>query len=173
MTSIIVACDPNRVIGTASNTIPWNLPEDMRFFKETTCGHPIIMGRNTWDSLPRKPLPKRTNIVVSRTMTPSSDGDTVGSSKPIIVSSLKEAIEMVSTFHMAEPYIIGGAQIYKAALEQGLVDKLLITQVHKAYEGTVYFPDPADYEFVQSNVIKEHPDFDIIEYQNHGIFRNH
>lgn len=173
MTSIIVAFDPNRVIGTASNTIPWSIPDDMKFFKETTKGHPVIMGRNTWDSLPRKPLPKRTNIVVSRTMTPSSDEDTIGDTKPIIVSTLKEALEMVTTFHLNEPFIIGGAQIYKSALEQGLVDKLLITQVHKVYEGTVYFPNPTDYGFTPSNVIMEHQDFDIIEYQNHGILGNH
>jgi dihydrofolate reductase len=165
MTTIIVACDPNNLIGTADNKIPWSLPDDMKFFKETTQGHPIIMGRNTWDSLPRKPLPKRTNIVISRTMKPSTDDDTVGSVKPIIVPSLVEAFDMIKVFtKLEEPFIIGGAQIYRASLDQKLVDKILMTRVRTAYRGTVYFPDVQTYGFAVNRKLVDHPDFEIIEY---------
>lgn len=165
MTTIIVACDPNNLIGTPDNKIPWNLPDDMKFFKETTSGHPIIMGRNTWDSLPRKPLPKRTNVVVSRTMTPSTDEDTVGGLKPIIVPSLGEAFDMLKVFkNLAEPFVIGGAQIYRASLDQNLVDKILMTRVRTAYVGSVYFPDVQTYGFGINRKLVEHPDFEIIEY---------
>jgi len=165
MATIIVACDPNNLIGTADNKIPWSLPDDMKSFKETTQGHPIIMGRNTWDSLPRKPLPKRTNIVVSRTMTPSTDDDTVGHLKPIIVPSLAQAFDMFKVFtKLEEPFIIGGAQIYRASLDQNLVDKIIMTRVRLAYRGTVYFPDVQTYGFGINRKLIEHPDFDIIEY---------
>jgi dihydrofolate reductase len=165
ITTIIVACDPNRVIGTATNTIPWNLPEDMKFFKETTRGHPVIMGRNTWNSLHIKPLPKRLNIVVTRTMTASSDNDTFTETKPIIVNSLEDALDTLKLFKsMTDPFIIGGAQIYKTALENNLVDKILMTRVHNTYQGTVYFPNQEEYGFTQNRVVIKNKDFDIIEY---------
>ena len=166
MATIIVACDPNNLIGTADNKIPWNLPDDMKFFKETTSGHPIIMGRNTWDSLPRKPLPKRTNIVVSRTMTPTSDDDTMAVTKPIIVESLQAALDALKIFkNMEEPFIIGGAQIYRASLDQNLVDKIIMTRVRTAYRGTVYFPDVRTYGFGISHMPAcNSPDFDIEVY---------
>jgi dihydrofolate reductase len=165
MATIIVACDPNNLIGTADNKIPWSLPDDMKFFRETTSGHPIIMGRNTWDSLPRKPLPKRTNIVVSRTMHSSTDNDTMAVTKPIIVESLQAALDSLKIFkNMEEPFIIGGAQIYRASLDQNLVDKIIMTRVRTAYRGTVYFPDVQTYGFGVNRKLIEHPDFEILEY---------
>jgi dihydrofolate reductase len=165
MTSIIVACDHNFVIGTEDNKIPWSLPDDMKFFKETTLNHPIIMGRKTWDSLPRKPLPKRINIVVSRTLPTSSNKDTFTENNPIFVHSIKEALESLSSFPSASsPFIIGGAQIYSSALEENLVEKIIMTRVKKEYTGTVYFPNPANYGFAHSTVIMTHLDFEIVEF---------
>ena len=165
MATIIVAVTPSLVIGTKENTIPWHLPDDMKFFKETTQGHPIIMGSNTWNSLPKKPLPKRTNIVVSRTIESTSDDSTFHESRPIFVDSIQEALYMVSMFKsLSEPYIIGGAQIYRSALEEKLVDKILMTHVHKDYEGTVYFPDIKDYGFIRNKLLVKHNDFNIVEY---------
>jgi dihydrofolate reductase len=162
--SIIVACDPNNVIGNSNNNIPWNIPDDMAFFKKTTTGHPIIMGRLTWDSFPRKPLPKRTNIVISRTLTPTSIEDTICESKPFITNSLQDAIDIVKSFNIDESFIIGGSQIYKKALSNISVNKLIVTHVKKEYEGTVYFPKISDYGFTANKTIMEHQDFTIMEY---------
>jgi dihydrofolate reductase len=165
MASIIVACDPNFLIGTADNKIPWNIPEDMRFFKETTLNHPIIMGRKTWDSLPKKPLPRRFNIVVSRSTPSSTDEDTIEHNGPMFVSCIQDAVDM-ATWYMPsrEPFIIGGAQIYREALKEGLVDRILMTTIRKEYVGTVYFPCPTAIGFDKCSIIKEHPEFIIEEY---------
>lgn len=167
MNTIIVACDPNFLIGTADNKIPWSIPDDMKFFRETTSGHAIIMGRKTYDSFPKKPLPKRLNVVISRSHESCSDGDTLGQNKPLYARSLSEAFELVqlATPHDIERFIIGGSQIYRLALESGAVDKILLTAVKKVYEGSIYFPNPKHYGFKIAGVIKEHADFTINEYR--------
>jgi dihydrofolate reductase len=167
MNTIIVACDPNFLIGTADNKIPWSIPDDMKFFRETTTGHAIVMGRKTYDSFPKKPLPKRLNVVLSKTHVPNVDGDTLSLQKPVFVRTLPEAFEMVDIMTPADPerFIIGGAQIYRLALQENLVDKILMTKVRKAYEGAIYFPDPAQCGFKEVATLREHPDFTIVEYR--------
>lgn len=167
MISIIVAFDVNRVIGTANNTIPWHLPDDMKFFKRITTGYPIIMGKNTWQSLPIKPLPNRLNIVVSKSMRASNGSDTFKESEPVVVRTIKEAIGIVNVLKMPNAFIIGGSQVYKSALDQDVVDRLIITHVRGSHQGNVYFPDLKDYGFVKHNVIMKHREFDIIEYTKH------
>jgi dihydrofolate reductase len=162
-TSIIVACDPNNLIGTADNKIPWFIPEDLKFFKETTLGHGIIMGRRTWESLPKKPLPKRYNAVISKTMRNTTANDTISENTPFIADNLKLAIDVFVGFGI-QPFIIGGAQIYRLALEQGLVDKIIMTRVRKSYEGNVYFPKEWESTFRKNKVLLEHKDFEVIEY---------
>ena len=115
MVSIIVAVAQNGVIGD-KNALLWHISEDMRFFRRTTSGHPVIMGRKTYDSLGR-PLPNRTNVVISRT-TKEIEGCTV-------VGSLEEAIALFPKEE--EIFIIGGAQIYALALE--VADRLYLTRV--------------------------------------------
>lgn len=165
MATIIVACDLNYLIGTADNKIPWYLPDDLKFFKETTLGHPIIMGRNTWNSLPKKPLPKRLNIVVSKTIPESTDEDTIDYGGPIFVSNIQDAIN-TATWYMSykEPYIIGGGQIYRSALAEGHVDKIIMTKVSGAYRGIIYFPAPITLGFYKNRDIMVHNDFTIEEY---------
>lgn len=126
--SIIVATDPRGGIGV-NNTIPWRLPEDMAFFKRTTSGHPVIMGRKTFDSIGR-PLPNRRNIVISRD--PDWRHDGVES-----VTSLDAAIALAGG---ARAYLIGGAQIYAQALD--LADELLITEVARDFQCDAFFPRP-------------------------------
>ena len=127
MISIIVAVAQNGVIGD-KNSLLWHISEDMRFFKRTTSGHPVIMGRKTYESLGR-PLPNRTNVVISRTLR-SIEGCTV-------VGSLEEAVAMFPKEE--EVFIIGGAQIYAEAL--AVADRMYITHVDREYDGDTSFPN--------------------------------
>ena len=127
MISIIVAVAANGVIDD-NNSLLWHISEDLRNFKRITSGHPVIMGRKTFESLGR-PLPNRTNVVVSRTAT-AIDGCRVA-------ASLDEAIAMFSADE--EAFIIGGAQIYAQALDAA--DKIYITRVGRDYEGDTSFPE--------------------------------
>lgn len=126
MVSIIVAIAENGVIGD-KNALLWNIKEDMRRFRTTTLGHPVIMGRKTFESIGR-PLPKRTNVVVTR-------GDSIFEGCEV-AHSLEEAIAMFPAEE--EVFIIGGAQIYEQALP--FADKLYLTVVHSDYAGDTSFP---------------------------------
>ncbi len=126
MISIIVAIAENGVIGD-KNALLWNIKEDMRRFRTTTTGHPVVMGRKTFESIGR-PLPKRTNVVITR-------GDSTFDGCEV-AHSLEEAVAMFPKDE--EVFIIGGAQIYAQALP--LADKLYLTIVHRNYEGDTSFP---------------------------------
>lgn len=126
--SVIAAVANNNVIGK-DNKLIWHIPEDLKYFKDLTTGHAIIMGRKTYESIGR-PLPNRQNIVISRTPSEySSDGVTY-------VSSLQEAIDSAKG---NELFIIGGESIYRAAMS--LADKLYITRIYADYEGDTFFPE--------------------------------
>ncbi len=131
MVSLIAAVSNNWVIGNGPD-IPWHLPADFAYFKRVTTGHPIIMGRTTFESI-GKPLPGRQNIVVSR------NNEYQASEGVVVASSLEDAIAAADT-SSGEVFIIGGAQIYKDSLEKGLVDKAYITHVDIDIEGDVVFP---------------------------------
>ena len=131
MATIIAAMDKNRLIGV-DNGLPWRLSADLQNFKKLTSGNAIIMGRVTWDSLGR-PLPKRHNIVITRNSEFQAEGCT-------IVSSLKEAIEAAGD---EKAFIIGGAQIYKLALD--LADEMILTEVDTEARGDTWFPE-IDYD---------------------------
>ena len=128
MISIIVAIAQNGTIGD-KNALLWHIKEDMRFFRTTTSGHPVIMGRKTFESLGSKPLPKRKNIVITR-----SDVEFEGA---FVAHSLEEAIAMADDD--AEVFIMGGAQIYAQAL--AIADRMYITRVERDYEGDTSFPE--------------------------------
>ena len=138
MVSIIVSVAKNGVIGD-KNSLLWHISEDLRFLKRTTSGHPVIMGRKTYESLGR-PLPNRTNVVISRTTT-AIEGCTVA-------RSLEEAVAMFP--HDEEIFIIGGAQIYALALD--IADRIYITRVEHEYEGDTSFPtwDESQWHLVHS-----------------------
>ena len=124
--TIIVATDARGGIGIA-NALPWRLPEDLAFFKKTTSGHPIVMGRKTFDSIGR-PLPNRRSIVVTRNAAWRHDGvETVG--------SLAAAAALIGEAHA---FIIGGAQIYAEALP--LAGRLLVTEIGKVFACDAFFP---------------------------------
>lgn len=124
--TIIVATDSRRGIGIR-NALPWRLPEDLAHFKRTTSGHPIIMGRKTFESIGR-PLPDRRNIVITRNPGWRHDGvDTA--------TSVDAAAALAGD---AEAFIIGGAQIYAEALPR--VDRLMVTEIGKAFDCDTFFP---------------------------------
>lgn len=127
--TLIAACAPDRCIGI-NNTMPWHLPEDFAFFKSYTLDKPVMMGRKTWESLPRKPLPGRRNIVISRQADyPAEGAETVG--------SLEEALALCAASE--EVIIMGGAQIYAQALP--LASDLRITEVALNVQGDAFFPE--------------------------------
>ena len=127
MISIIVAVAQNGIIG-GSNNLLWHISEDLRNFKRVTSGHPVIMGRKTFESL-GKPLPNRENVVITRSTTPIPGCR--------IAHSIEEAIAPYS--EEEEVFIIGGGEIYKATL--AIADKLYITRVLHDYEGDTSFPE--------------------------------
>lgn len=122
---IIVAVSENGVIGK-DNQLPWHFPEDLKRFKELTQGEPVVMGRNTWDSLPRKPLPGRTNIVVSSSG--KMDGQDV-----FVAGSLDLALIVAKQQAKERIWIIGGKRMYEEALKHS--DELYITRIKGHYEG--------------------------------------
>ena len=133
--SLIVAIAANHVIGK-DNDLIWFLPKDLNYFKYTTAGHHVIMGRKNYFSIPEKfrPLPLRTNIVVTR------QKDIVKDEGVVVVSSLEEGIKYALEAGDKEPFVIGGGQIYNYALANGLIDRMYITQVHRDFEGDTFFP---------------------------------
>lgn len=138
MVSVIVAVAENGVIGD-KNTLLWHISEDLRNFKRVTSGHPVIMGRKTFDSLGR-PLPNRTNVVITR-----QNLEIEGCK---VVHSLEEALSLFSPEE--EVFVIGGAQIYAEALP--LADRFYLTRVHHAYEGDTSFPkwNESEWSLVES-----------------------
>lgn len=125
--TLVVAYADNRVIGR-DNALPWKLPGDLAHFKRTTLGSPIIMGRKTWESLGR-PLPGRTNIVISRNLRYVAPG-------AVVVPTLQAAVD--ASGQVDDAYVIGGAQIYAQALP--LAQRIVATEVHAQVEGDAFFP---------------------------------
>ena len=128
--SLIVAVSENGVIGRDGG-LPWRLSADLKHFKKTTMGHHLIVGRRTWDEV-GKPLPGRTMVVVTRSRRFSPEGVHVA-------HSLEEALGIARDDD--EPFIGGGAHIYRMALKNDIVDRLYITRVHAKVDGDTFFPD--------------------------------
>jgi len=129
MITIIAAIGNNNELGKGNDLI-WYLPADLKRFKKRTTGHPIIMGRNTFESI-GNPLPNRRTIIITRNTSYQKEGCEV-------VHSLEDAIELIAS--QEDAFIIGGAQIYKEAMEKNVVDQLDITKVHQDFDADVFFP---------------------------------
>jgi dihydrofolate reductase len=126
--SMIAAMSENRVIGQG-NSLPWHLPADLRYFKEKTLGHAVIMGRKTFESVGR-PLPRRRNVVVTRNRDFQFDRvETVG--------SIEEALELLE--NEEEVFIVGGGEVYRQSFD--LADKLYLTVIYHQFEGDTFFPE--------------------------------
>lgn len=132
--SFVVAIADNGVIGR-DDSLPWRLSGDMAYFKRVTMGKPVIMGRKTWESLPKKPLPGRPNIVVTRNADYVAEGADLAMSAS---AALALAQALAAQAGADEIMVIGGAQIYAETFDRA--DRLYITEVHAAPEGDVSFP---------------------------------
>jgi len=141
--SLIVAASTNNAIGK-DNQLLWHLPNDMKFFKNTTWGMPVVMGRKTWDSIPPKfrPLPGRANVVVTRQPGWRAEG-------AMVAHALDDALAQARSAEGGERvFVIGGAELYALALPRA--DELVLTEIERDYEGDARFPDwpRADFEEV-------------------------
>ena len=143
----VVAMTSERVIGRAG-TLPWQLPEDLAYFKRTTSGHPIVMGRKTYESIGR-PLPKRRNIVLTRDPTWSAEG----------VEVIHRPDELAALPGLAgQVFIIGGAEIYAAFMP--LLADLLVSHVFENHAGDTWLPE-FEAEFPHSEVLETHATFEV------------
>ncbi len=128
--ALIAAQAENRVIGL-NNQMPWHLPEDLQYFKKVTLGKPVIMGRKTFESIGR-PLPGRTNIIVTRQAQWQAQG-------VVVAQTLEAAFELAAAEKPDELMVIGGAQIYAETLP--MAQRIYLTQINKAFEGDAWFPE--------------------------------
>jgi len=128
--TLIAAHGPNLVIGKDGD-LPWHYPEDLNFFKRTTMGHPLLMGRKVFESFNEKPLPGREAVVLSRTKTYSH--------VPTF-TSIDAALDYLSDHD--EVFVVGGGEIYEQTI--GMAGQLIITEIHKEYPGDTYFPEYRD-----------------------------
>lgn len=133
--SLIAAVAANGVIGK-DNDLIWTLRDDMAFFKATTKGHHVIMGRKNWESIPERfrPLPGRPNVVLSRDAGYTAAGAST-------CASLDAGLELARLAGEEEAFIIGGAQIYRLALEMDRVDTMYLTHVDREFDGDTWFPE--------------------------------
>ena len=133
--SLIVAMDSERGIGR-NNDLMWHLPKDMRFFRETTLDHIVIMGRKNYDSIPLKyrPLDRRENVVLSRNKNFKAEYCKV-------YHSLNDAVDSFKSETEKKVFIIGGGQIYKEALDLDIISEMYITEVNSTYGADTFFPD--------------------------------
>ncbi|KOR79280.1 dihydrofolate reductase [Bacillus sp. FJAT-21352] len=141
MISLIVAMDQNRVIGK-NNKLPWHLPSDLQYFKKVTMGHPIVMGRKTFESIGRV-LPGRENVIVTRNQEFKAEGC-------VVLHDIAQ-IKMFADNHEEEVFVIGGAEIFKEILP--FTDRLYITEIHETFEGDTFFPeiDENEWDEISSN----------------------
>lgn len=159
--SIIVAVAENGIIGCAGR-MPWHISEDLRRFKRITSGHPVVMGRKTFESLGCKPLPNRTNIVITRNAGFSVPEGTV------IASSLEEAVAQYQDT-AEEVFIIGGGEVYRQAMASGTIDKLYLTRILASPEGDTSFPEikPEEWRMVWCEAhpgAGDVPPFEFVDY---------
>ena len=147
--SLIAAVASNGAIGK-DNDLMWSLPDDMAFFKRMTKGRHVVMGRRNWESIPHKyqPLPGRPNIVLTR----NTSYEAVDAQ---VLQTLDSALESARSAGETDAYIIGGAQVYKLALEADAVDTMWLTHVHKDFSGDTFFPD-FDQANWEAETLEEH-----------------
>jgi dihydrofolate reductase len=153
--TLVAAVAKNRVIGS-HNALPWYIPEDLKHFKQVTMGKPVLMGRNTFDSVMNKiktPLPGRTNVVMTHHI------DWKAPSGVLVYHSIEEALNALKD--EPEVMVIGGGQVFAEMIDKA--DKLILTEVHKDVDGDVLFPE------VDKNIWKEisredHEEFSFVEY---------
>ena len=136
----------NNVIGRG-NGLPWNLPEDLKFFKETTKGHAVLMGLNTWNSLPHKPLKNRKNFILC----PEGTDIEIDTNENTFVELVHDIDKFLSRTDIEDVFIMGGASLYKLFIDK--VDVLYLTMIAENVEGDVFFPDFSEFSFKSNKSI--------------------
>jgi dihydrofolate reductase len=151
---IVVAIAENGVIGREGK-LPWHLPSDLKHFKKTTMGHPLLMGRNTFESI-GKPLPGRDNLVLTRNKEYHIPGC-------IMLNSLEEAADFCRKYEKV--FIIGGGDIFKITMD--ITDVIIVTQLRREVEGDVFFPeiDPSKFNITESVDYDIEEPYSIIRYE--------
>ena len=155
--AVICAMSENRIIGRG-NELPWHLPGDLKYFKQTTLGSPIIMGRKTWESIGR-PLPGRSNIVVSRNNQLTIEQVQTADS---LTGAIKLAREIAVPDNVSEVFVIGGAELYKEAFP--LADRLYLTRVHAEIEGDTYLEGFKEKDWIE--ISRE--TFNVADHEGHN-----
>ena len=169
--NMIVAYDLQKGIGK-NNKLPWNFPEDLKRFSKLTRGegnNAIIMGKNTWESLPKKPLPKRDNLILSTTLCIEEN-----SPKNTYIKTFSD-INSLDKFCEEQQYetiwIIGGSKIYEQFLQHKKLKSIYVTLIHENYDCDIKFPQLTNWKLISNNVIlhysKEIDDKTLIYYQNY------
>lgn len=143
--ALIVARADNGIIGV-DNQLPWHLPSDLKYFKQVTMGKPVVMGRKTFESIGR-PLPGRTNVVITRNADWSAPGVRVVGG---LADALKLATAQAELDGTDEVVVIGGATLYREAFDQ--VDRMYVTQVHASPDGDAFFEAPDQDKFARTSV---------------------
>ncbi|MFB6151595.1 MAG: dihydrofolate reductase [Haloarculaceae archaeon] len=155
---LVAAVAENGVIGSGGS-IPWHYPADLKHFKETTMGHPVIVGRRTYESIADRlggPLPGRTNVVLSRSGfepgdagVAGTDGDDTAGTAVVVAGSVDEAVAAAEGTGANEAYVAGGATVYEQSLP--LADRMVVTEVPEAPDGDTHFPewDPDEWTAVE------------------------
>lgn len=153
MITLIAACSENRVIGK-DGTLIWHIPEDLKRFKKLTLGNPIVMGRKTYESI-GKPLPGRTNIILTRDRNFKAENC-------LVYNKISDVLEI---FEKNNIFVIGGGEIYKQFLDRA--DRIELTLIHKNFDGDTYFPQIGnDWEVIECQKSNfENIDIDYISYQ--------
>jgi dihydrofolate reductase len=175
MITILVAFDDNRLIGQ-NGKLPWNIPEDLALFKQRTMGHTVIMGRKTWEGLPKKPLPGRTNVIISSNFVEIPNRHLIKRTPIRVCNNLKQAVRNLQRKGncpkhwrsstegcpwQPEIYIIGGGQLYKAAMK--IANRIIVSKVHGKFEGDTYFPK-IGWRWRKKSV-ERYSGFDVVEYR--------
>lgn len=158
--SIIAAKSLNNVIGI-DNKLPWHCPADMRFFKQLTTGNIVIMGRKTFESIGRA-LPDRANLVIASRF----DKKRICSPNLVILPSLDAALDLAERSATRDTFIIGGGEVYKAAINDRRMTRLYITEIQKEHEGDTFFPDIDNniWREAARSVVQGEPDLHFITY---------
>ncbi|MEM2159362.1 MAG: dihydrofolate reductase [Candidatus Nitrosotenuis sp.] len=157
---LIAAVDENGAIGDSKlNTIPWHLPQDLKRFKALTADGAVIMGRKTWESLPRKPLPERFNVVLTKDVMEFCLA-VKGVAPHLVTDDFDRAVDIVKGLYN-NVFIIGGAKVYELAIKKNIATGLFLTRVHLSSGGDVKFPELNENWVLKSSI--QHGD-DMISY---------
>lgn len=155
----IIACDPDGAIG-ADGGLPWDIPQELEFFRNTTRGHVVIMGRKTFESFPEKAREQRTCVVISSTLSSTASARTYPSVDAFILNALRTP----APYQNKDSFFIGGAKLAKEMIERGFITRFLVSQIKQRYNGDTHLDLSLLKKFPYSKTLQHFEAFDVIEY---------